>query len=200
MGNDAAAAGPELVAALADDDPLVRGVAVRAVGELAPDVPGGVQALISLFPDVDAMRAVARFGPGGAEAVPALITALKHDDPTVRWQAARALGKIGAPAVPAVPELARLATSDPEPLVREHAAEALGDIGPAAADGIPALVQLLRYRVARVRRDAVRALGQMGPTAKGVLGDVRALEQDSDADVRAAATRAIRFIDPTSSR
>jgi HEAT repeat protein len=200
IGKDASAATPELVAAVADDDPLVRGVAVRAIGELAPDVPGGVQALIPLFPDVEAMRAVARFGPAGGEAVPSLIVILKHDDPTVRWQAARALGKIGVPAVPAVPELARLATSDPEPLVREHAAEALGDVGPAAADGIPALVQALHDPVARVRRDAVRALGQMGLAAKGVLADVRALHDDPDADVRAAAGRALRLIDPTSSR
>jgi len=200
MGKDATAAAPELVAALADDDPLVRGVAVRAVGELAPDVPGGVQALVRMLPDVEAMRAIARFGPAGSDAVPALVAALKHDDPTVRWQAARALGKIGAPSVQGVPEMARLTISDPEALVREHAAEALGDVGPAAAEGIPALVKALHDPVARVRRDAVRALGQMGSAAMGVLADVRALEQDLDADVRAAATRAIRLIDPASSR
>src|SRR5262249_25850826 len=197
MGKDALSAAPELVAALADHDALVRSVAVRAIGELAPDVPGGVQALIPLFPDVEAMRAVARFGPVGAEAVPALVAALKQDDPTARWQAARALGKIGAPSVPAVPELARLTISDPDPLVREHAAEALGDIGSPATDGIPALVQALRDPVARVRRDAVRALGQMGPTAKCVLAEIRALGQDSDADVRDAALRAVRLIVPS---
>jgi len=200
MGKDASTAAPELVAALADDDPLVRGVAVRSIGELAPDVPGGVRALVAFFPDIEAMRAVASFGPAGAEAVPALIATLKYEDPTVRWQSARALGKIGVPSVPAVTELARLTISDPDSLVREHAAEALGDIGPAAADGIPALVKALHDPVARVRRDAVRALGQMGPAAKAVLGDIRSLQKDSDADVRAAAERAVRLIDPTSSR
>jgi HEAT repeat protein len=196
IGKDAAAAGPELVAALSDDDPLVRQVAARAVGELAPNVPGGVPALINLFPDIEAIRAVARFGPNGVQAVGPLVELFIHEDPTVRWQAVRAVGKIGPPAVPAVPELIRLTGADPDPLVREHAAEALGDIGPAAADCIPALVKALHDPVARVRRDAVRSLGQMGPAARGVLAEVLAAAQDPDPDVKTAAVRAARLIDP----
>jgi HEAT repeat protein len=106
MGQGAAPAAAELVAALSDPDPLVRGVAIRAVGELAPDV-AGVPALVALFPNVEAIRAAARFGPAGAAAVPNLTRLLGDADPTVRWQAARALGKIGAPAQPALPELVR---------------------------------------------------------------------------------------------
>lgn len=196
IGKDAAPAGPDLVAALGDSDPLVRQVAVRAVGDLAPDVPGAVPALTTLFPDIEAIRAVARFGPAGAEAVPALVALFRHDDSTVRWQAVRAVGKFGRPAVAAVPELIRLTGSDPDAIVREHAAEAMGDIGPAAAAGIPALVKAMHDPVARVRRDAVRSLGQMGPTAKGALADVRAATSDPDPDVKAAATRAARLIDP----
>jgi len=199
IGKDAAPAAPELVAALSDRDALVRAVAVRAVGELAPDVAGAVPALVGLFPDVEAIRAVSRFGPAGAEAVLKLIELLRHEDATIRWQAARTLGKIRESAVASVPELIRLTGSDPEPLVREHAAEALGDMGPAAAAGIPALVQALKDPVARVRRDAVRALGQMGPAANGSLGEVRVAVTDPDADVKAAAARAVRLIDPAAS-
>jgi hypothetical protein len=199
IGKAATPAAAELVAALSDRDPLVRGVAVRAIGELAPEVPGAMPGLVALFPDVEAIRAVSRFGPAGADAVPRLIELLRHEDPTVRWQAARTLGKVREPAVPSVPELVRLTGSDSESLVREHAAEAIGDIGPAAAAGIPALVQALKDPVPRVRRDAVRALGQMGPTAKGVLADVRLATQDPDADVKAAASRAVSLIDPTAS-
>jgi HEAT repeat protein len=196
MGKDAAAARSEIVAALSDSDPLVRGVAIRAIAELAPDAPDAVSALMALFPDVDSIRAVSRFGAAGGDAVPQLTELLRHEDPTVRWQAARTLGKIGVPALTAVPELARLTTSDPESLVREHAAEAMGDIGPAAAAGIPALVMALNDPNSRVRRDAVRALGQMGPAAKNVLAAVEDSKRDSDPNVKEAAMRASRLIDP----
>jgi len=160
---------------------------------------------LAIFADapncLEAVRAVARFGPHAAVAVRPLLDLFKHEDPAIRWQAVRATGKIGPPAVPAVPALIQLLGSDPDPLVREHAAEALGDIGPPAADGIPALVQALRDPVARVRRDAAWALGQMGPAAKEVLTEVRAAADDPDPDVKAAAIRAARLIDPaTSSR
>ncbi len=196
MGKDAAPAKGDLVAALADPDPLVRGVVVRAIGKLAPDVPGAPAELTNLFPDIDAIRTVALFGPAAADAVPALNAMLKYGNPTVRWQAARTLGKIHEPALPALPELIRLTRSDPDPLVREHAAEAIGDIGPVAAEGIPALVNALKDREAKVRRDAVRSLGQMGPAAKGVIADVRAATHDSDEKVKIAALRAVRLIDP----
>lgn len=197
MGKDAAPAAGELVTALSDSDPLVRGVAVRAVAELAPEVADALPPLIAMFPDTEAIRAVSRFGPAGAPAVPLLTELLKHETMGVRWQAVGALGKIREPALPALPEIIRLTLSDPEPRVREHSAEAIGNIGPAAADGIPALVKALKDAAPRVRRDAVRSLGQMGAAAKSVLGDVKPLTTDPDPAVVEAATRAVRLIDPT---
>jgi HEAT repeat protein len=196
MGKDGAPAGPDLVAALGDPDPLVRQVAVRAISELAPEMPGAVAALVPLFPDVEAIRAVAKFRRAGAEAVPALIKLFASDDPTVRWQAVRAIGKIGEPALPALPELMRLTVEDKEWEVREHAAEAMGDIGPPASAGVPALVKALRDPNARVRRDAIRSLGQIGPAAKLALPEVKTAANDPDADVKAAAVKSARQIDP----
>jgi HEAT repeat protein len=197
IGADARAAGPELVAALSDPDHLVRGVAVRAAGALAPDLAGAVPQLVRLFPDVNAIRAVSRFGAAGRPAVGPLTELLKSEDPVLRRQAARALGKLGPISLPAVGELVRLLRSDPDALVREHAAEALGDIGPEAAAGVPALVGALKDPVPRVRRDAVRSLGQMGVVAKGVLHEVLAAGNDPDPDVKGAAARSARLIDPT---
>jgi HEAT repeat protein len=194
MGKEAASAGPDLVIAFSDSDPLVRAVAVRVVGDLAPDVPGGVSGLIKLFPDVEAIRAVARFKQAGADAVPKLIELTRHDQPAVRRQSVRALGKIGVPALSSLPTLISLVESDPEAGVREQSAEAIGDIGPAAAEGIPTLVKALKDTDTMVRRDAVRSLGQMGPAAKGVLNDVRALTKDPEEKVRKAATDAVRLI------
>lgn len=197
MAKEAVSARAELVIAVTDPDPVVRGIAIRAVGEMAPDVPGAVPALTTRFPEGEAIQATAKFGPAAAEAVPALRSMLKYADPAVRWQAARALGKIGEPALPALADLMRLAESDPDPSVREHAAEAMGDIGPAAAAGIPSLVKALGDKVARVRRDAVRSLGQMGPAAKAALADVRRATEDPDENVKKAAQGAVRLIDPS---
>jgi HEAT repeat protein len=196
MGKDAAPAGPDLVAALADSDPLVRAGAARTIGGLAPDVPGAIPALVKCFPDRDAIRAVAEFKQAGAEAVPSLIEMTRNPDAAVRRQAVRALGKIGVRALDALPQLMALTTGDPEPGVREQSAEAIGEIGSPAAAGIPALVKALGDSGARVRRDAVRSLGQMGPAAKGALQEVLALANDPDDDVKKAAKDAARKIDP----
>jgi HEAT repeat protein len=196
MGKEAASAGPDLVAAFNDNDPLVRALAIRVVGDLAPDVPGAVTGLIRLFPNVEAIRAVAKFKQAGAEAVPKLIELTRHEDQSVRRQTVRALGKIGVPALSSLPALIALIETDPVPGVREQSAEAIGEIGPVAAEGIPVLVKALKDSDAMVRRDAVRSLGQMGPTAKGALPDVRALTKDPDEKVRKAATEAARLIDP----
>lgn len=193
---DATAAGPVLVKALDDPDPLVRGAVVQAVGALAPDVPGAVPALVRLFPDVQAVGAVANFGPAGAEAVPRLIELLRHPDSKVRWNAARTLGKIGEPALPAVPELVAVMGTDPDALAREHCAESLGQIGPKAVSAIPALVKALADPEPKVRRDAVRSLGQFGPAAKAALPDVKARTKDENERVREAAAKAVRQIDP----
>jgi HEAT repeat protein len=197
MGKEAAPAGPDLVAAFNDSDPLVQAVAIRLVGDLAPDVPGAVAGFIRLFPNVEAIRAVAKFKRAGAEAVPKLIELTKHVDPIVRRQSVRTLGKIGVPALTSLPALIALVETDPVPGVREQSAEALGEIGPAAAEGIPVLVKALKDADAMVRRDAVRSLGQMGPLAKGFVADVRALTKDPDERVKKAATDAARLIDPT---
>ena len=196
MGKDAAPAAKTLVAALADADPLVRGVAARAVGELAPDAPGAVPALVTQFPDIDAIRAVAKFKAGGADAVPELTKLLTHEDSTIRWQAVRTLGKIGEPALVTLPNLIDMMSGDAVSLVREHAAEAAGDIGPAAKDAVPALTKAMSDADHKVRRDAVRSLGQIGAAAKPALAKVKELRKDPEEIVRDAATKSARQIDP----
>lgn len=197
MGKSAAPAASDLVSALGDSDPLVRGVAIRTVGELQPDLPGAVPGLIACFPDSDAIRAVASYKQSAAAAVPRLIELAGSDDSNVRRQSVRALGKIGPPALDSLPTLTALTGKDPVAGVREQSAEAIGELGPIAAEGIPALTQALKDPDAKVRRDAVRSLGQMGPVAKNALPEVRALTGDPEAIVREAAKKAARLIDPS---
>lgn len=204
IGADARPAAPALTAALDDADPYVKAMAVKALARLAPaateplppELAGVVPALLNKLPETEVIRAVSDYKRHAAGAVPELTGLLAHPDPAVRWNAARALGKIGGPSKPAAAAIvAQLA--DPVPLVREHAAEALGDIGPAVADAIPDLVKALADPEWKVRKDAVRALGQMGPAAKSVLARVQAMKADPEVEVREKATVAERQIDPT---
>lgn len=199
MKKDAAPAGTALVQALGDPDGFVREASIKAIGALAPDVQDAVPVLIKLFPKDLAIRTVSNFKQSGAKAVPALIPLLSHEDPVIRWNAGRTLGKIGELSVTAIPGLIKQMQDDKEPLVREHAAEALGDIGPKAAEHdpavVPALAKALKDSDQGVRRDAVRSLGQIGPAAKPVLEDVKALLKDPEQRVVAAAEKSVRQID-----
>ena len=72
------------------------------------------------------LRAVGS-GPSAAEAVPALVAALKDPNKPVRRGAADALANIGPAAAGAVPALVA-ALKDPDEIVRQHAADALRSI------------------------------------------------------------------------
>jgi HEAT repeat protein len=84
---------------------------------------------------------------------------------TEQETAADALGRIGAPAVPALMEA--LQSSDVQ--VRVKAADVLGRMGPDANDAVPALIRLLDDPDERVRKTATRALGRIGPSAKAAV-------------------------------
>ncbi len=78
----------------------------------------------------------------GAPAVPALMDALRSTNPSVRRKAVEVLGRMGEDASPAVPALTAL-LDDPDFGVRKAAARTLGQIGPAAKDAVPALMRAL---------------------------------------------------------
>ncbi|AGA92417.1 HEAT repeat-containing protein (plasmid) [Thioflavicoccus mobilis 8321] len=131
-----------------------------------------------------ATKQLIELGNAAAEAIPALITALRDEEETVRASAADALGEIGLPAVPALITALR----DEEWEVRERAAEALEKIGPAASQAIPALITALRDEEDTVRASAADALGEIGLPAVPAL--ITAL-RDEEGEVRAFATRAL---------
>lgn len=78
----------------------------------------------------------------GAPAVPALIEALDHNDPTRRAQAAKVLARIGPEAKQSVTALVS-ALNDENETVRKAAARALGQIGPEAEDAVIPLLQII---------------------------------------------------------
>ena len=94
--------------------------------------------------------------------VAAIIPELRSTSPTLRWQAANALSRIGKDLSGAVPALIGL-LSEKDPIVRAQAARALG----AAKDprSVDALVKSLSDSDQRVVADAIRALGKIGDTS-----------------------------------
>lgn len=78
----------------------------------------------------------------GAPAVPALIEALDHSDAIRRAQAAKVLARIGPEARSSVPALVR-ALEDNNETVRKAAARALGQIGPEAEDAVLPLLEII---------------------------------------------------------
>ena len=81
----------------------------------------------------------------GAPAVPALVEALEHGDPMLRMQAATVLARIGPAAKQSVPSLVGLLTDEDEK-VRKAAARALGQIGPAAEEAVFPLLEIIEGR------------------------------------------------------
>lgn len=102
----------------------------------------------------------------GAAAIPALVGALENDDPAVRANAAWALGEIGTDSGGTLPGLTK-ALTDKDNVVRYYAAEALGRIrGPS----VPGLINALGDKDPKVCQSVVRALVSIGdPTVPELL-------------------------------
>lgn len=131
------------------------------------------------------------------EAATLTITAsLNAPDATVRWQAAWALGRLGAMAG-VVPLLRAL--DDPSPTVRRESAVALVRIGTRHPDSRDTLVDGLAARLGHrhpdVREDAAWALGELG-SSRGTVPLVAALG-DADAGWMAATALGVLGV-PTS--
>jgi HEAT repeat protein len=149
----------------------------------ARDVRGLIRLLKHRDLDVQygAAEALGEIGDSGA--VEPLITALKNDEYSgVRWKAAEALSKIGAPAVEALIGALR----HPDDDVRWKAAIALGDIGDPRA--IEPLIMLLCDEDRFVKSHAALALGAMGEPAVTPL--LRAL-REGDGNLRWGAAIAL---------
>lgn len=179
-----------LVAALREKNPHVRQEAATALGLIGD--PRSVGPLIESFrvesgdiEDITAWQDAARaLARIGGPAVGPLIAALLDENSTVRASSADALGQLGDPRAVA-PLIAAL--SDTERQVRLEAAEALGEIGDQRA--IERLVNLLDDPDEMVRLYAVRALGHL------IRGEVfaplvNALD-DPSIDVRSQALYAL---------
>jgi len=151
-------------------------VAAPAIGEVAEQLPD---------PTVTAEAAVALSFMGRGAFGP-LRDALVSDDPVVRRESLRSIGKLKDRApldTRAVLPLLIKGARDTDPGVRTVAATYLGIIHEGGSDAVDALVALLQDAEADVRRSSATALGSFGAEAASAIPALRKAAGDPDADV-----------------
>lgn len=172
-------------------------VLAEAIGTAGPAAKNAVPGLIILLSDPDeevrknAAVALGQIGPAAAAAVEPLAE-LFADTDNVAVNAARALGGIGAPAMPAIN--AALAGADAR--ARGWAGSALRFA--ARADMVPALELLLTSTDSVVRADAAAGLARIGPQARAAISALIPLLDDADPQVALAACNALARVGPDS--
>src|SRR5450631_4592083 len=92
------------------------------------------------------------------EAIASLVAGMRAGDAKVRIVASYALSCLGELAAGALPDLLRVAKSDPDFNVRARALWAFRSMGPRARRAAPLLRRLLRDSDANIRRFAGEAL------------------------------------------
>jgi HEAT repeat protein len=169
---------PGLIEVLAhDSDTLVKAGAAMALGKL------GHQAAANENEATDTIRE-------------ALEKALADAQPSVRQNAAWALGRLGAKkGAAAVPALSR-ALEDADPLVRRDAAAALRELGPGAHAAVaPLLAHFKSDKDPEVRKTALNALVNIvAAEDRAIAKDLRAALRSDDAEIVRAAALALANI------
>jgi HEAT repeat protein len=97
----------------------------------------------------------------GHAALPIFTWALNDEDPTVRIEAIKSIGPLGAASESAAPLLSNLLLADPIPAVRTQLIYTLGQMGPYAAAAIPALRHLQRTADITTRINAAQTLDRI---------------------------------------
>jgi HEAT repeat protein len=135
-----------------------------------------------------AARALGNLGPGAAAAEPDLVRALQDKVNGTYWEAGRALGRIGRPAVADLTS----ALQDRDTLVRSAAAYGLGEVGLGAAPAVPALIQMLKTGTTNEQLIAAQSLAQIGAPAVAPLVELLVHDVEGGAVGQTAANVLLR--------
>ncbi|MBI1831450.1 MAG: HEAT repeat domain-containing protein [Planctomycetes bacterium] len=220
IGPDAKSATSVVVKALGDTSAAVRRKAAYTLGKIDADPDAVVSPLVTALGDKDndVREAAAEALPRMPKAaVPVLTQALKGDNKELLGMAMRILGKIGADAAPAIPDLEAILIENKGS--SDAAADALAGIGAAAvktltsaaadetlqvralalrslhrigAPAVGSLVDLLGSKHVDVRRSCAMLLGQMQLNDKSVVIALGFATKDKDSGVRLSALQSIR--------
>jgi HEAT repeat protein len=188
---------PEIQAALLDTGPDIAmkksalkasGLLGSVAGPLVPDVAAHLS-----DPELTEEAAVA-LSFMGRDAFAPLRKATSSDDPVVRRESLRSLGKLKARApldAQAVVPLLLEGLADPDPGVRTVSATYLGIIHEAPAAAVPALIETLADEEPDVRGAAATALGSFGADAAAAVPALKKATSDRNEDVAREAGLAL---------
>jgi len=169
--------------------------ALKACAILGARASEAIPDIAALLPDETySAEAALALSFMGSAAVPVLKDAVDDDNPTVRKEALRSLGKLRErasidPQV-VIPTLID-ALNDSEGPVREVAVTYLGIVRDNPGKEVPALTNALGDDEAGVRAAAATALAAYGPAAQSALPALRKAAKDPDEQVQREAGRAI---------
>jgi HEAT repeat protein len=192
-----AAAIPEIQEALRDpdSDAAIKKAAMKASGLLgpvaAPVIPAVAEQLAEPGLTADAAVALSYLG---RDAFRPLRDALSSEDPVVRSEALRSLGKLRERAPlesKVVIPLLLKGLQDPDRRVRVVAATYLGIIGQDSEGAVNALIAALKDSEAEVRTAAATALGSFPGQGSEIIPALRRATGDTDPDVAREAGVAI---------
>lgn len=197
LGEAAAPAKDALLAALKDEDPIVRAHAVRAIGKLGQSGVDAALTIAELVQDDDpnvrrqAVEALSDLPLSGDDVVPMMMKALQNPDNQVVLRALNTLSEFGERAVK--PMLKALE----DERTAYWACLVLTDVGPPAKDAVPKLTELLADKEhEEIRLAAANALRAIGPAAKAAVPALITALGDEQQDVRSTAALALGFIGP----
>lgn len=191
LGQSAAPAVPELMAALSAPDATVAYTAARALAKTDAAVPALAEALRSGSPEL--RREAARILPAhGAKAAAALQPNLQGPDRDLAERSARILAETGPAAASAVPALAKAVHTSTGAL-KHAAADALTRIGTPAGKWLAAA---LKAPDPKVRAAAAGVLAAMNPPSPEAAVPLSAALDDPEPAVRAGAARALAAYPP----
>jgi HEAT repeat protein len=169
--------------------------ALKACAILGKQAAPAVDDVAAVLPEegltTEAAIALSYMGRG---AFAPLRNALRNDDPIVRRESLRSLGKLTERApldARAVTPLLLQSLKDPDGPVRAVAATYLGIIGGPPDEAVPALIAGLSDDNVEVRREAATALGAYGAEAITALPALRKASGDKNEDVAREAGRAV---------
>ncbi len=167
VGPEGRKAIPALVRIFSETNAACAYRAAYSLGHLGGDALSPLIAALTNQDPVLRWRAVLGIRYSGSDcvpALPALIQRLVDRDPKVRGESAVVLEFLGHQSELVVPHLTRTLQS-PYPYLRCAAAELLGHFGGEAASATPALVNILTDPDAGVRETATNALRAIAPEA-----------------------------------
>ncbi len=176
-------------------DPLRRKAALKASGLLGPRAAEAIPDVAALLDDSDyTPEAALALSFMGSAAVAPLNEASRSEDPNVRREALRSLGKLRErasidPQI-VVPRLLE-ALDDVDPSVRHVAVTYLGIVRDRPEVEVAGLIKALDDEEADVRQAAAVALAEYGALAEPAVPALRKAARDPDEDVRREAGRAL---------